>query len=98
MDNFHSIKIAYYTGTGGTALAANCFAQSFIKRGCTCSTERIKSGAVGERVRFELLVLLFPVHACNAPEAVYRWIEGLDDVSGCCAAVISVSGGGGGFS
>lgn len=94
MGNFNIVKIAYYTGTGGTALAADCFSQSFTKRGCACSTERIAAGAVRGRGHYELLLLLFPVHACNAPEAVYKWIEGLEAVSGGCAAVIAVSGGG----
>ncbi len=41
-----------------------------------------------------MLLLLFSVHAFNAPDAVYKWIDGLDTVKHISAAVISVSGAG----
>ena len=46
------------------------------------------------REEVDLLLLLFPVHAFNAPEVVYHWLDALPRASGHRAAVLSVSGGG----
>lgn len=94
MGKYSEIKIAYYSGTGGTAMAAECFMQRLQEEGCACSTEVITDGRLGMQNNHDLLLLLFPVHALNAPEPVYKWIGNLKAVSGTDAAVISVSGGG----
>ncbi len=88
-------KIVYFSGTGGTALAAACFEDILKNEGCRVSSYRI--GRDTDRDLSEghdFLLLLFPVHAFNAPEPVYRWIEKQPAVRGKKAAVISVSGGG----
>ncbi len=94
------IRIAYYSGTGGTELVAKRFQSNLETKGCICTIEQITNRLNRENFdKFDkkdcnLLLLLFPVHAFNAPEAVYQWIEDLESVKGTDAAVISVSGGG----
>lgn len=113
------IRIAYFSGTGGTARAAACFAEAFQTRGTAVSLTEIRVNAkagtsketcvsvetalseetdISEETAIpekeELLLLMFPVYAMNAPAPVDRWIENLTEVSGIRAAVVSVSGGG----
>lgn len=88
-------KIVYYSGTGGTALAAARFEEALKKQGCRVSSYRIGRDMDRELSSgHDFLLLLFPVHAFNAPEPVYQWIEKQPAVRGKKAAVISVSGGG----
>lgn len=94
MGGYSKIKIAYYSGTGGTALAAKIFREKLEQRGCSCSVDRITDKLPSPRDEHDLLLLCFPVHAFNAPQAVYKWIEKLNPVQGAAAAIISVSGGG----
>ena len=84
--------IAYYSGTGGTAMAAKCFYEALQEAGCAGHIHALSQG--GGNFPHDLLLLLFPLHACNAPAAVYRWIENLPAAENIPAAVISVSGGG----
>ncbi|GAB1477246.1 EFR1 family ferrodoxin [Bacillota bacterium] len=97
---YSNIKIVYYSGTGGTAMVAESFRKSLEEKGCSCTVDKITNelagGQLGRHVQHghSLLLLLFPVHAFNAPEPVYKWIESLSAVNETEAAVISVSGGG----
>ncbi len=96
MNKYSRIKIAYYSGTGGTELAAKTVQSSLKKLDCICTMEKITNGKrlQGDEDKCDLLILLFAVHAFNAPNAVYRWIDGLKNVNHVPAAVISVSGAG----
>ncbi len=94
MNTYSNIKIAYYSGTGGTELAAKSFQSRLETEGRVCSIEKITDGIDHDKRDHNLLLLLFPVHAFNAPDAVYKWIDGLDTVKHISAAVISVSGAG----
>ena len=47
-----------------------------------------------ESERDEVLVLMYPVYAADAPTPVFKWIDSLEKREGSKAAVISVSGGG----
>lgn len=94
MNTYSNIKIAYYSGTGGTELVAKSFQINLKARGCICTVEKITSGMNVEQGDHDLLLLLFPVYAFNAPEAVYQWIHRLNTVNHTAAVVISVSGGG----
>ena len=87
------VEIVYYTGTGCTAYAAECLFKAFADAGCTAGIHRIMAMEL-VLPEHDLLVLLFPVHAFNAPEAVYKWIESLPAVDRKSAVVISISGGG----
>lgn len=94
INTYSNIKIAYYSGTGGTELAAKSFQSRLETEGCVCTIEKITDGMHHDSRDHDLLLLLFPVHAFNAPDAVYKWIDGLDTVNQAFAAVISVSGAG----
>ena len=69
-------------------------ASALEKRGVYVNKQELRYdtaiGSGGE----DLLVLLFAVHAANAPEPVYRWLDQMAPVRGIPAAVIAVSGGG----
>jgi len=86
-------EIAYYTGTGGSALVAGCFEKILNEAGCNGETHLV-SVQPENPIKHDILFLIFPVHASNAPEAVYRWLEQIPTVNQMLAVVISVSGGG----
>jgi ferredoxin len=88
------VRIVYYTGTGGTAMAANCLADLLRKANSDVTMQRLMAGEPEEIGDFDRLVVMFPVYAFNAPEPVLSWVDGLPACSGKPAAVISVSGGG----
>lgn len=89
-----NILIAYFSGTGGTALAAKRLAEALEDRGASVTLREIRKDAETGNGNEDYFALLFPVHAFNAPLPVYRWLESLDSVNGTSAAVISVSSGG----
>ncbi|HQL36165.1 MAG TPA: EFR1 family ferrodoxin [Bacillota bacterium] len=100
IQNIKRAHIIYFTGTGGTARVSSQFEESLTSHGievqkaaldmqeaeyCTLSTNIQKDS---------LLILIFAVHAFDAPEPVYDWINAIPDGIGRPAVVISVSGGG----
>lgn len=86
--------IVYFSGTGGTARAADAVETALKKYGVSVNKQEIRHDNVIRNGDEDLLVLLFAVHAANAPEPVYRWLEQLTAVQGIPAAVLAVSGGG----
>jgi ferredoxin/flavodoxin len=92
--NNNKIRLVYYSGTGGTRIVADTFAQHLRERGATVTIQRLKFGEPEEVGDYNLLVLVYAVYAFNAPEPVYSWIKNLPQQPGTPAAVISVSGGG----
>lgn len=88
------VLVAYFSGTGGTALAAKRVAEALESRGACVKLREIRYDADTENGSEDYFILLFPVHAFNAPQPVYKWLERLGSVNGISAAVISVSGGG----
>jgi ferredoxin/flavodoxin len=92
--NSSKIRLVYYSGTGGTRLVADTFAQHLRERGATVTIQRLKFGEPETVGPYDMLMLLYAVYAFNAPEPVYSWIKTLPQQQGKPAAVISVSGGG----
>ena len=88
-----NVRIVYYSGTGTTRKVAECFHDCLLKNGISVHTYPAKAHDI-PRDETCLLILLFPVHAFNAPETVYDWLNGLPVATGSKAAVFSVSGGG----
>lgn len=88
------VKLVYFSGTGGTARVASCLEKTFINHGASVVKTELKAGWKYSSEMEDLLVILYPVHAFNAPEPVYEWIEGTQAVAGIPAVVVSVSGGG----
>jgi len=87
-------QIVYFSGTGCTALVAGRFDKTIEDLGFETCVERITAGSGKDTGSFDKLVLLYPIHAFNAPEPVEEWIQSIDNQEGAKAAVISVSGGG----
>ena len=90
-------RIVYFSGTGCTALVANCLEKILRERGCETAKERIAAGsgcAFSPFDPLDTLILLYPLHAFNAPGPVVDWIRNLNGADGAKAVVISVSGGG----
>lgn len=90
----NKIRMVYYSGTGGTRIVAECMASQLQQRGFELKMQRLKVGEPEATGAYDLLVLLYPVYAFNAPEPVYDWIKKLPQQVGMPAVVISVSGGG----
>lgn len=87
-------KIVFYTGTGGTGRAAECFRKFLEDAGNQVAMLQLSKNKKIDETKYEILYLLYPVYAFNAPDAVYKWLEGLVCVENIPAVVVSVSGGG----
>lgn len=88
------VLIAYFTGTGGTKRAAETFEKDLLSRGLSLRKHEIKTGRLIDNGDEDLLILLFAVHAANAPMPVYHWLEAIKKVNRIPAVVVSVSAGG----
>jgi ferredoxin len=86
--------IVYFSGTGGTALAAETMSASLRGKGAETRVSEIFHDKLPQARLDELLVLLFPVYAGDAPSPVAEWIASLGQAQRGKAAVIAVSGGG----
>jgi len=91
----NKVKVAYFSGTGSTALVADTLEKELTKRGLSVTKSEIRTGNLLSDNEEDLLILLFAVHAFNAPRIVSEWIGNLPNVNRPVpTAVISVSGGG----
>ena len=91
----NKVKVAYFSGTGSTALVADTLEKELTNRGLSVTKSEIRTGNFPSDDKEDLLILLFAVHAFNAPRIVYEWISSLSNNNRPVpAAVISVSGGG----
>jgi len=91
---YQSIRINYFSGTGTTALAAEAFEAAFRAQGAAVTVQEIRRAGETADGGEDLLLLMFPVHAWNAPKPVYEWIKQLPKAEKKDAAVIAVSAGG----
>ena len=89
-----NIHIVYFSGTGGTALAAKRLSETFSKRDIPVHTSEIFRNDYPIIQTEEILILMFPVYAADAPMPVFKWISSISKNSYLKAIVISVSGGG----
>ena len=99
-----TVKITFFSGTGGTRRVAEAFERELIKRGIAVDVSDLSSGKLSsEKVDSslhaqrepDLYLLVFPVYAFDAPMPVVHWIRELGaEAREKKAAVISVSGGG----
>ena len=93
-----SAVVAYFSGTGGTALAADYCVRHLTAKGVTVQAVEIPFDRGPSREALEaaeLLLVLSPVYAFRLASPVERWLKQLPNGGGTTAAVISVSGGGG---
>lgn len=94
-----SIQIVYFSGSGGTQMAAEAFAAECAQRDIphllyAIDRSRIKGNPVLPFSPSSFTLLLYAVHALDAPAPVYDWIEGSTFPAGSKFGVFSVSGGG----
>jgi ferredoxin len=90
-----TIRIVYFSGTGGTKIAAEKLAESFTGFGVTVIQQELNAQEQQDRqTKEDLLIVLYPVYALNAPEPVYKYINNHDVAENIPAAIISISGGG----
>ncbi|OJU11094.1 MAG: hypothetical protein BGN88_14495 [Clostridiales bacterium 43-6] len=88
------VTIVYFSGTGGTKRVAEALAKALIQKQIQTEVYELIYEQFPQNGDEDLLIVLYAVHALNAPEPVYQWIRGMERVDGISAAVISVSGGG----
>lgn len=88
------VEIVYFTGTGGTRQIANHFINSLSKMGVAVHSYEINSRNPYIGHKTDMMVVLFPVYAANAPRPVYDFIMSLPKSQRKPAVVISVSAGG----
>lgn len=87
------VDIVYYSGTGGTKRVAEAFKDKLKESMCDVNIKNISEETEPISNKGNILIVLFPVHASNAPLPVLLWLHELD-YTYSKAAVISVSGGG----
>ncbi|MEX1378325.1 MAG: EFR1 family ferrodoxin [Eubacteriales bacterium] len=97
----NDILIIYFSGTGGTKMAAEKLMEKLNEKNkqagiCTLDLSVVeKLEDVNKAVEgIKRLVLIYPVYSFDAPSPVYRWLRTLPKVQGTKASVISVTGGG----
>jgi ferredoxin len=89
------IRIVFFSGTGGTRLAAEKLAAHLTERSAAVCLQELGIGVQPDTdIKEDLLVVMYPVYAMRAPVPVYGYIKNHEPVRGLQAAVISVSGGG----
>lgn len=96
------VKLVYFSGTGGTARIANYIEQSLESYGMEVKKESLNEKEIGgfnfefvkEHEYKDLLIIVYAVHAFDAPEPIYNWIQKIKLGNNIPVAVISVSGGG----
>ena len=100
-EDIKSVQIVFFSGTGGTKRIADEFYENLLNRGFNVSKKNLdhfptlknESQLDKNTASADLVILLFAVHAFDAPEPIYEWV-GETKVTNKKIAVISVSGGG----
>ncbi|MDP4093704.1 MAG: hypothetical protein Q8920_10125, partial [Bacillota bacterium] len=85
---YNNVLLVYFSGTGGTRRAADTFEKQLIERSCEVSKydldistcNKNKENISEALLKSQLVILLFAVHAVDAPEPVFRWIEQIEGV------------------
>jgi Pyruvate/2-oxoacid:ferredoxin oxidoreductase delta subunit/flavodoxin len=92
------INITYFSGTGGTEKIAFLVKEHLLKNGKivqihSLNKKYIKNGKISVE-RCDLIILLYPVYAFDAPQIIYDWCKLLPKRGNIPVVIISVSGGG----
>ncbi|KJR44942.1 Ferredoxin [Desulfosporosinus sp. I2] len=102
--NEKKVQLVFFSGTGGVKRIANAFYQELLNRDLAVIQNNLDSSEIArnniptdeELISTDLIILIYPVHAFDAPAPIYDWVE-----KTCFEknriAVISVSGGGEGW-
>ncbi|SHO42995.1 hypothetical protein [Anaerocolumna xylanovorans] len=93
MQSVKTIHLMFFSGTGGTALIAGNLEKIFLEKGILISKAELPlKGSL--QYEADLLLILYPVYAFNAPKLLEEWISSLPRGKKQRSSVISVSGGG----
>lgn len=85
--------IYYFSGTGNTLKACNCYKTCLEKHGVQCSLFDITSNAdVPSPANFNFVGFAYPIHAFNAPYVMYRFVRKLPQQTGKNYFIIKTSG------
>ncbi|MGI6120570.1 MAG: hypothetical protein ACOYIB_08425 [Desulfosporosinus sp.] len=100
VENIKAVKIVFFSGTGGVKRIAEAFKLELLKRGLEVSLNNLdyflnnSNNQYKENTPLEdFVILIFPLHAFDAPNPIYDWIRH-NQAEQQRIAVISVSGGG----
>ncbi len=87
--------IDYYTGTGGAQHVAEQLTERFTALGKRSTIRRITRNEITPQTLNNVgyYILVFSVHAFNAPKVVHEWLQSLSSEN-TPAAIISISGAG----
>ncbi len=88
------VHIVYFSGTGSTAHAAGVLRQELEDNKVEVRISEIFQNNMPELSQGEVLVLMYPVYASDAPKPVFKWISGLKKENEGACYIVSVSGGG----
>jgi ferredoxin/flavodoxin len=88
------IRIVYFSGTGGCKRVANIFADKLQNRNVNVNSVELNQMEYTKEIYEDMLIIIFPVYALNAPKPIYQYLKNLTRVNKLPAVVISVSGGG----
>jgi ferredoxin/GNAT superfamily N-acetyltransferase len=95
-------KIVWFSGTGGVEHVSKKLSEKLLQQGNINISMKMSECLNGHYLKTmesapivaDFLFVLYPVHAFDAPEIVYKWLQTLPEGNGTRAVVISVSGGG----
>lgn len=95
-------KIVWFSGTGGVEHVSKNLSNQLLHQGninismtmTECLNGHYLKTLESEPIPADFLYVLYPVHAFDAPEIVYKWLNILPEGNGTMAVVLSVSGGG----
>lgn len=93
------VQIVFFSGTGSTSRVAACIEKKLLDKGVEVQKSSLdmqeKKLSVSLTVeKPDLIFLLFPVHAFDAPEPVYDWLDQIPNGDGVSVVILPVSGGG----
>lgn len=91
---FKNIQIIFFSGTGGTKKVSEELRDRFIKNEIDVELIEVFKPFKFVEKKYDLLIVLFPVYAFNAPYLFLDYIKNLPNSYNSKAAVISISGGG----
>ncbi|MTI48931.1 EFR1 family ferrodoxin [Sporosalibacterium faouarense] len=95
---FKKVRVVYFSGTGGTTRIANLMYKFLEKHGVAAEKEPLEHNNYLKNIydikNIDMIIILFPVYAFDAPEPVYKWTNKLPKGESKPVVIISVSGGG----
>jgi len=89
-----NIKIAFFSGTGTTQFVAETIKREIEARNHSATLVKINNLTKLDSKDCHILIICYPVHACNAPKPVLNWINKGNESDNTPTVVFSVSGGG----